>query len=217
MVCTCSAAFTDTNYGMLDRPLPTVASATELGEQWVQSHFEEIDSVAALRALPAADLLKAQESGYNVTVTVDGAFMPDHAANIFARGEQMDVPVIAGTNTDEDTIFFGIQPFNTVDAYRAVLEEQFGDHMDAVLKLYPATDAASLAAAKNQLLTDTWFVQGTRNLLPGMARVSSQAWQYHFSRRSPAAPVLGAFHGMEIGAPARSHLRPNEACSAELG
>ena len=92
-------------------------SATELGEQWVQSHFEEIDSVAALRALPAADLLKAQESGYNVTVTVDGAFMPDHAANIFARGEQMDVPVIAGTNTDEDTIFFGIQPFNTVDAY----------------------------------------------------------------------------------------------------
>ena len=32
-----------------------------------------------------------------------------------------------------------------------------------------------------------------------MARVSSQAWQCHFSRRSPAAPVLGAFHGMEIG------------------
>ena len=49
------------------------------------------------------------------------------------------------------------------------------------------------------MITDTWFAQNTRNMLAGMAKVSSNGWQYHFSRRAPQAPMLGAFHGMEIG------------------
>ena len=103
------------------------------------------------------------------------------------------------TNTDEGTVFQGMLPFNTPEDYSAAMQEQFGDHASTVLNLYPATDAQSLFAAKNQLITDTWFVQNTRNMLVGMAKVPSNGWQYHFSRRAPQSPMLGAFHGMEIG------------------
>ena len=189
---------TGSNYALLHDALPTVGSATENGRQWIETHFGGIDSLAKLRALGAEDLFAAQEAGYAVAVTVDGDFMPDHAVNVYARGDQLDVPVIAGTNTDEGTIFQGMLPFNTPEDYSAAMQDQFGDHASTILDLYPATDARSLFAAKNQLITDTWFVQNTRNMLAGMAKVSSNAWQYHFSRRAPQAPMLGAFHGMEI-------------------
>ena len=183
---------TASNYAPLD-------GAAETGRQWIDTHFEGIDSLAKLRALGAEDLFAAQEAGYAVAVTVDGDFMPNHAVDVYRRGEQQDVPVIAGTNTDEGTIFQGMLPFNTPEDYSAAMQEQFGDHAATILNLYPATDAQSLFAAKNQLITDTWFVQNTRNMLVGMAKVSSSGWQYHFSRRAPQAPMLGAFHGMEIG------------------
>ena len=190
---------TGTNYALLDEALPTVGSASEIGRQWIDANFEGIDSAAKLRALDADALFAAQEAGYAVAVTVDGDFMPDLAVNVYARGEQLHVPVIAGTNTDEGTIFMGILPFNTPEAYRAAMQEQFGDHAATIVGLYPAEDVNSLFAAKNQLITDTWFLLNTRNMLAGMAKASSKAWQYHFSRRAPQAPMLGAFHGMEIG------------------
>ena len=182
---------TASNYAPLD-------DATENGRQWIDTHFEGIDSLVKLRALSAEDLFAAQEAGYAVAVTVDADFMPHHAVDVYGRGEQQDVPVIAGTNTDEGTIFQGMFPFDTPEDYRTAMQEQFGDHASTILDLYPATDARSLFAAKNQLITDTWFVQNTRNMLVGMAKVSSKGWQYHFSRRAPQAPMLGAFHGMEI-------------------
>ena len=199
---------TGSNYALLHDALPTVGSATENGRRWIDTHFGpetdyfdvvgDIDSPAKLRALGADDLFRAQEAGYAVAVTVDGDFMPDHAVDIYGRGEQQDVPVIAGTNTDEGTIFQGMLPATTPEDFSAAMQERFGAQAATILDLYPATDARSLFAAKNQLITDTWFVQNTRNMLAGMAKVPSNGWQYHFSRRAPQAPMLGAFHGMEI-------------------
>ena len=189
---------TDSNYARLDEALPTVASAHDLGSRWA-ARFKEAKTAAALRAVPMEDVNAAQQVGYSVAVTIDGDFMPDHAANIFARGEQNDVPVMAGTNTDEGTMFLEALPFRTVEAYGTVIRSEFGDHAKTILELYPATDAASLRSAKSQYITDLWFVQGVRNMLAGMAKVSSSGWHYHFSRVSPSVPMMGAMHGMEIG------------------
>lgn len=193
-----SAWVTDSNYAQLDEALPTVASAHDLGERWANAHFKDAKTAADLRAVATADVNAAQQSRYSVAVTIDGDFMPAHAADIFAAGKQQDVPLVAGTNTNEGTIFLGAFPFRTVEAYRMAMGARFGEDAKAILETYPATDAASLRAAKDQLITDTWFVQNTRNMLAGMAQVSSSAWHYHFSRRSPEAPMLGAAHGMEI-------------------
>jgi len=193
-----SAWLTDSNYAALNEGSPAGPSAEERGANWVSAQFPEADSLEALRAVDMDTMNTAQQAGFGVHVTIDGDFMPEHVLTVFATGKQMDVPVMAGTNTDEGTMFVGALPFNTVAEYEAGTKAGLGEDADAVLALYPATDAASLFQAKNQFITDTWFVWGTRNMLAGMANVPSPAWQYHFSRRSIANPMMGAAHAAEI-------------------
>ena len=193
-----SAWLTDSNYAALNEGSPAGSSAEERGAAWAAAQFPEADSLKALRAVDMDTMNTAQQAGFGVHVTIDGDFMPDHVLTVFATGRQMDVPVMAGTNTDEGTMFVGMLPFDTVADYEAGTKAGLGEHAATVLALYPATDAASLFQAKNQFITDTWFVWGTRNMLAGMANVPSAAWQYHFSRRSIANPMMGAAHAAEI-------------------
>jgi len=60
------------------------------------------DSLAALRALSADQLLAAtSKPGGDFTPDVDGLFLPESPAAIFAAGKQNDVPLLAGWNHDE--------------------------------------------------------------------------------------------------------------------
>ena len=204
-----SAWLTDSNYAALSEGSPAGPSAEERGATWVSARLPEAESLDDLRAVDMDTMNAAQQqfamdgneavprAGFEVQVTIDGDFMPEHVLTVFATGKQMDVPVMAGTNTDEGTMFVSALP-DTVADYDAATKAGFGEHAATVLALYPATDAASLFQAKNQFITDTWFVWGTRNMLAGMANVASAAWQYHFSRRSTANPMMGAAHAAEI-------------------
>ncbi len=194
-----SAWVTETNYARLNQALPAVASAEELGQQWADKVLDGKTTLKALRSVSVEDILEKTGDNYPVVVTVDGWFMPDLSANIFARGEQQNVPLIAGTNKDEGTMFLGALPFETTEAFETNLRSSFGTESDRILDLYPATNAQQLMAAKNQFITDTWFILGTRGMLAGMEKVSSNAYQYHFTRRSTALPQWGAHHGLEIG------------------
>ncbi len=186
------------NYAKL-REEPEERSAERQGAAWVKANFGDVTSAAALRKLDFKALNRAQQNDYGVYVTIDGDFMPAHANEIFAAGRQQNVPFIAGTNTDEGTIFLSFLPWNTPQDFAQAMKTQYGEHADAVMGLYPATDNASLFQAKNQFITDTWFVEGARIMLAGAAKVPANAYQYHFTRRSLASPMIGAYHGYEIG------------------
>jgi para-nitrobenzyl esterase len=189
---------TDTNYAVQKQALPTVPSAEELGIKWAEKVGGEQQTLASLRSVTVDEVMAASQN-YPVVVTVDGWFMPDSSENIYANGAQQDVPLIVGTNQDEGTIFLGALPFDTPEAFEAGMRMGFGEHADEVLALYPATDSQQLFVAKNDFITDSWFVRSSRGMLEGMSKVSSDGYQYHFTRRSQAAPMLGAHHGMEIG------------------
>jgi para-nitrobenzyl esterase len=193
---------TDTNFAKMDQAQPRVASATTLGTQWAEQVLESEgsseDQLAALRDIDAETLQERTGDAYPVAVTVDGWFMPDLANNVYARGEQMDVPMIVGTNTDEGTMFLGALPLNTPDEFKGAIRAIYGDEADGVLGLYPVETQADLFSAKNQFITDTWFVQGAKAMLVGSTKVQSPAYEYHFSRRSKAMPQWGAHHAMEI-------------------
>ena len=208
-----SAWLTDDNYAALKDASPFGPSAEERGSRWAETQFPDADSLAKLRSVDMTAMNTAQQAGFQVHVTVDGDFMPNHVLDTFDAGEQMDVPVMAGTNTDEGTMFIGALPFNTVSAYEAAMKIGFGEHAPTILELYPAANDEALFQVKNQLITDTWFVQGTRNMLAGMANVPSAGWQYHFSRRSVAMPMMGASHALEI-AYAFDNLTPPAADDA---
>ncbi len=194
-----SAWVTPTNYAKLNEALPTVASAESLGERWAASVAGAGADLEALRALSVDAILQGTGSNYPVVVTVDGWFMPDTSSARFLAGQQHDVPLMVGTNADEGTMFLDALPFETVAAYEAGLRQLYGPIADRMLTLYPAVRDSDLFAARNQLITDTWFVQGTQDMLLGHHRVRAPAYQYVFTRRSQRIPAWGAHHGLEIG------------------
>jgi para-nitrobenzyl esterase len=197
-----SAWVTATNYARLKQSTATFASAEALGGQWAKKVLGVTDgdhTLEALLALGLEEIVTNTGEDYPAAVTVDDWLIPDPSRQVFARGEQQDVLLIVGTNADEGTIFVDYLPFKTPETYTAALAGWYGDHAEQVLALYPAGDATEVFQARNQLISDTWFLQASIGMLDGMDKVSSNAYQYYFSRRSTAMPVLGAHHGMEIG------------------
>ena len=194
-----SAWISDTNYAHLDQAKPYGPSSEDQGQRWLAANFPDASTLAAMRALDAKALTDAQENAYNVVVTVDGHVMPAHTYEIFDAGRQLDIPIIAGTNTDEGTMFAAFMPWTKLAEVESAMAEAFGERAPDILALYAAKDdPASIFQTKNQFITDAWFVTGTRNMLRGAAKLGSPTYQYHFSRRSPSNPLWGAHHALEI-------------------
>ncbi len=153
--------------------------------------------LATLRRVSPKDLIERRD-GFQSVVTIDEWFMPDFSGNVFAKGKQHDIPLMVGTNSDEGTIFLNSYPYKTVAAFRKGMETRFGSAAKDILTLYPASSDEDVPGAINALISDTWFLRGATGMLRGMARVSSDAYQYVFTRRSPSYPKRGAYHSAEM-------------------
>src|SRR5258708_1168376 len=133
-------------------PVP-LAEAEKAGTTFASA--VNADSLAALRALPAGDLVEAaaKPGMPRFAFTVDGYFLPKTVAEIFAAGEQAHVPLLAGWNSAESgaagVLGRGADPTpeNFVKAIRTV----FSDRADDALKLYPAGTAEEVTESATDL------------------------------------------------------------------
>jgi para-nitrobenzyl esterase len=147
-----------------------------------------------LRAIPAADLLKAGRAGGPV---IDGWFIPEDVGTAFAEGKQNDVPLLDGSNQDEGTFF--LQP-TTAEKFGERARNRFGDQADAFLKLYPAgsdeeANASQLAAFRDELA----FVM--RTWARAQAKTGrSKAYLYYFTHQPPPPVGASARGGLGSGA-----------------
>jgi para-nitrobenzyl esterase len=160
----------------------TLAEAEQAGVKIAESLNAR--TLAELRAKPAEELLKAGRAGGPV---IDGWFLPEDVAAIFAQGKQNDVPLIVGSNQDEGTFF--LQP-TTAAKFIERARMRYGDHADAFLKLYPAgTDeeatASQLAAFRDELafVMRVWARAQTKT-------GHSKAFLFYFTHQPP--PPVGA-------------------------
>ncbi len=195
-----SAWVTESNVTHQRRAAPFVDSAEALGLAWVAKVAAGSPEVSLedLRAIPAAELISRSDPADLAIMTVDGWFMPQPSEDIFARGKQRNVPLIAGTNADEGTMFAQGPGFTTAEGLRATIEGLFGDHAGSILALFPFDSDAEAKVAANELLTENWFLRATRGMLIGMDSVSSPAYQYYFTRASRVLPAWGAHHAAEL-------------------
>lgn len=173
-----------------------LSSAEAIGSTWTEAIAPGRD-LAALRQILADDLVGDGKVALPMHVTVDGDFLPRSVESIFARGQQLDVPLIVGTNADEGTMFVTMQGYATKADFEQGFRDRYGDAAGAMLELYPATQDTEVRGAVNQWLTDTWILRAARVFLDGMSNSSSSAYQYHFTRAVPGNP-LGAHHGAEL-------------------
>ncbi|RXT34669.1 carboxylesterase/lipase family protein [Bradyrhizobium betae] len=163
-------------------------------------------SIAALRAMPAEQLnARAPWSFERDHVTaafspsIDRYVIPDVPARRFLRGEQMQIPLLAGWNSAEEFPFMSLSlPAQSAQAFRAAAEEIFGKaRLAEFLKLYPAdTDAQAKASAA--ALTGDMVVgeQCWQALRLHRASIRAPTYGYHFNYTSPYTPI--ASHVTEI-------------------
>jgi para-nitrobenzyl esterase len=186
--------------GLSVSPMRKLADAEQAGAKMAESLGAK--SLAELRAKPADEVLRGGRGGGPV---IDGYFLPEDPANIFAQGKQNDVPLIVGSNKDEGTFFLQTV---TADQWVQRSRQKFGDMADAFLKLYPAAsdeeaNISQYAAFRDELA----FVM--RNWAGAQTKSGkSKVYAYYFTHEPPvaggraSAPTVtlareGATHGGE--------------------
>ncbi len=159
-----------------------------------------------LRALPAERVLEAaaRDPHLDLEPVVDGWFFRDQPAVTFARGKQIRVPVIVGSNEDEVSIFaspiVGGKSYRpkTVTEYRQWLRHKFNVYADEVFADYPVHTDNDVAKVFRKMDTDFDFGFGARLLALDTARIGEPAFLYHFTYVGAGKfAALGAFHSEE--------------------
>jgi para-nitrobenzyl esterase len=198
-------------------------------------------TLAALRAMTAAQLQDAERiqaeaeiargvrwAYYRFTEDIDGYFLAKPPAAIFGAGDQARVPLLAGSNSEEQpasSVLGDVDP--TPEALANAIRKLYGDRAGPVLKAYAATttdevfEAAMHLASANFMSWATWkwtelhlktggkpiyryLYAHPRPLRAGMPGQPGSAAPTARTSSNPAAgaqrPVAprGARHGVEI-------------------
>ena len=83
-----------------------------------------------------------RRAGFFPFFVIDGRVLPRQLVDVFDRGEQARVPLLAGFNSGEIRSLRVLAPPVPADAatYETEIRERYADLADAFLKLYPASD-----------------------------------------------------------------------------
>lgn len=165
------------------RPLRTLAEAETAG----RAAFG--DDLAAMRALPSAELLAknaAIDPGLRgllqmrkLRPIVDGWAIERDEADAYRSGAFAAVPAIIGTNADEGAFFQKNVPVKTVDALRTFLAENFGpEAFDEAWKFYGATTDAAVPKAIADVFGDAMFNYGVRATARELAQRQPKTFRY---------------------------------------
>ena len=156
--------------------------------------------IAALRSNDAEKLVNAAvQAGYFPLGTVDGRVLPRQLVEVFDRGEQAQVPIIAGFNSGEIRSLRGLAPPVPahVATYEAAIRSRYADLADDFLKIYPSTqlEESVLAATRDALYG--WTAE---RLVTKQTALGQPAFLYFFDHAYPAATAAGlhAFHAAEL-------------------
>jgi para-nitrobenzyl esterase len=174
--------------------------AKELGSTTAPLSLAELRSIPAERVLDAA----AKDRKLDLEPAIDGWFLQEQPAAIFAHGKQSRVPVLVGSNENEVSIFasplVGGRSYRpgTIPEYRQWLSKRFGVLADQVFAVYPAHDDSDVVAAFTTMDTDFDFGFGARLLAQESAQNGQHAFLYHFTYTGKQEfATLGAFHSEE--------------------
>jgi len=163
-------------------------------------------SLAELRKTPAETLANtaAFRDSRAFPPGIDGYFLPDTLANLYAAGEEAHIPLLAGWNADESRYSAThAHPPITADSWNKLAHLAFKDKADAFLQQYPAsTDAEALRSA-GDYASDKFIVYTTwRWLESSVASSHAPVYRYRLDLVPPGDKFhpagIGAFHSDDI-------------------
>jgi para-nitrobenzyl esterase len=177
------------------------AVAEDAGERLAQELG--VETVAELRDLPVDRITEAAAAvGPHWRPSVDGYVLDRSPAEIYAAGDQLDVPTMIGSNADELSITqaFPSDPVTPAQYYASVQDEHGGDAA-AFLDLYPGRTEEQVADSVLQAQTDRVFTRAMYRWAHLQSRTGrAPAYLYYFTHTPPDESLLeyGAYHGAEV-------------------
>jgi para-nitrobenzyl esterase len=155
---------------------------------------------AALRAIEPEKLMEvAARVGYFPLGTIDGRVLPRQLVDVFDRGEQAPVPIIAGFNSGEiRSLRFLAPPVpKNGKAYQLTIRDRYADLADEFLRLYPS---ASLEETLLATTRDALYGWTAERLVRKQTELGQSGFLYLFDHGYPAAQKAGlhAFHASEL-------------------
>lgn len=156
--------------------------------------------LAALRAMAPEKLMQtAAGLGYFPLGTIDGRVLPRQLVEVFDRGEQAPVPIIAGFNSGEiRSLRFLAPPVpKDDDVYQGTIRERYADLADRFLRLYPSANLEESILATTR---DAMYGWTAERLVRKQTALGQPAFLYMFDHGYPAADQAGlhAFHASEL-------------------
>jgi len=203
-------------------PFPGILSAEEAGMEFLSTLAPPAATAKDLRSIPAAAIISRSDArgdlnGYFLPV-VDGRLMPRAIGAAFRDGDVPSVPMIAGYNADEASLFYdGIrsptivrpQITGTLEEREKALAEVFGQNPAKALQaLYEMDSLEKWDKGATDMLGDDMFGVHMRFTGRQNAQSGAPTYLYHFTRVPPSGKqTIGAFHAAEISFVFDSHLR----------
>ena len=180
--------------------VPTLAEAEEAGLKFAQA--AGTSSLAQMRAKPFGELVRVQlQTRFQPNLNVDGYYMPADIYTMFATGRQNDVPLIAGSNSDESS---GYAKLIGAEAFIEQARRRYGSQADVFLKFYPAGSDDEANRSRTLSGTDQSSSYEARAFAQLQSRTGkSKAFLYRFSHKPPLAGpdaqvYNDVFHGAEL-------------------
>jgi para-nitrobenzyl esterase len=176
------------------QPLPPLTQGEQTGVAFATS--VGATSLAALRAMPAQQLLEAsgKQGAPRFAAIVDGYFLPQAPTAIFAAGQQARVPLLVGWNSQEmaPQMVLGQSP-PTLENYRAAVQKLYGDRAADALRAYPAATDAEVEQAATDLAGDRFIAYSTWKLADAQLQTGGKpVYRYLYARPRPAmTPEMG--------------------------
>ena len=157
-------------------------------------------TIEQLRAIPAQQLMEAKApAGVRFGPDVDGYFLPQSVAELFAAKKQNNVPLIAGWNRDEG----GINAKTTLDTFNAEATKEFAASAPDFLKAYPASTDAEAVRAAADFAGDRFIAFTTWEWLEAAVTDGTQpVYRYRFDWVTPEDEFhpggTASYHSSEI-------------------
>ncbi|KAL3442490.1 Carboxylesterase [Aspergillus insuetus] len=193
-----SGAFWDWEYGSL----MTATQASAQGR--VLQASLGVTSAEAMRQISPDKLVSALP--YDPTSSkptlfgpsIDSYVLPRPPAAVFASGQQVNVPLLAGVNLNEEYIFQPeIFPTNSPQHFRNTAALWFGNSaLPEFNSIYPSGSDSETTTSANRLLGDMTIRQQTWEAAAAQARLSPNVFFYHYNYNSSYSPI--PIHTAEI-------------------
>jgi len=171
-----------------------------------------VDTLEKLRAMTSQQILDAamkDRNAFRFGPNIDGYFFPESPVDIYAKGNEAHITLLAGWNHDEGSYhtFFGADP-PTKENFAKKASQMFGEKAPDVMKAFPS-DTDEQAKTSADLLSTAGFIgYGTWKWIELQAKLGDAAvYRYEFDQAPPMPPAAagspapesrGAYHSAEI-------------------